>query len=81
MTTQQMKSVTEKFLDDWLEDEHHKATERLRAGKHSHEDLTIIMLKHQTNHISHLEQDLRGDIADLRTEMRTEIADSRTEMR
>ena len=77
-------TLTEKFLDDWLEDKHYEATERLREGKHTHEDLTIIMLKHQTNHINHLEKDLRGDIAEVRSEvidLRSEIGSVRDELR
>lgn len=72
--------VTEKFLDDWLEQEYQAAIERLRNKQHKHEDLTIIMLKHQTNHMNHLEKDLRGDIVGLHSQLGTEISNLRSEI-
>ena len=72
--------MEDQFLNKWLEDQYQEASKRVQHGQHKHEDLTIIMLKHQTNHIAHLETDLRGEIKSLRVEMHAEIKSLRTEM-
>ena len=60
-----MISMEDKLLLELLQTHYEKARDRFSEGKHTHEDLTIIILKHQTNHIAHLDADLRGAIATL----------------
>ena len=76
--------MEDQFLNEWLESQYQQASKRVQQGQHKHEDLTIIMLKHQTNHITHLETDLRSEIKDMRREMKdlwSEIKDMRREMK
>ena len=53
------------LLVEILDSKYQEARDRFTNGEHTHEDLTVMMLKHQTNHIEHLEKDLRGEIKDL----------------
>ena len=57
--------MEDKLLLELLQTHYEKARDRFSEGKHTHEDLTIIILKHQTNHIAHLDAGLRGAIATL----------------
>ena len=50
------------ILNELLDGQYIAARDRFAEGQHSHEDLTIIMLKHQTNHIAHLDQDVHAKI-------------------
>ena len=50
------------ILNELLDGQYAEARDRFAEGQHSHEDLTIIMLKHQTNHIAHLDQDVHAKI-------------------
>ncbi len=50
------------ILNELLDGQYVAARDRFGEGQHSHEDLTIIMLKHQTNHIAHLDQDVHAKI-------------------
>jgi gas vesicle protein len=50
------------ILNELLDGQYAAARDRFAEGQHSHEDLTIIMLKHQTNHIAHLDQDVHAKI-------------------
>ena len=86
--------MEDQFLIELLNSKYSEARDRFRDGSHSHEDLTIMMLKHQTNHIAHLESDLnakiddvkeeikeiRGEIKDFKEEIRGEIKDVRGEI-
>ena len=49
-------------MAELLDSRYQKSLEKFRKSEHDHEDLTIIMLKHQTNHISHLDIDLNNRI-------------------
>jgi len=57
--------MQDKILNELLDGKYAEARDRFAEGEHSHEDLTIIMLKHQTNHIAHLDQDVHDKIDDL----------------
>jgi len=50
------------ILNELLDGQYAAARDRFADGQHSHEDLTIIMLKHQTNHIAHLDQDVHAKL-------------------
>ena len=75
--------MEDQFLIELLNSKYSEARDRFRDGSHSHEDLTIMMLKHQTNHIAHLESDLNAKIDDVKEEIkeiRGEIKDVRGEI-
>ena len=55
--------MEDKLLLELLEANYEQARNRFAKNEHSHEDLTVIILKHQTNHIAHLDADLRNAIA------------------
>ena len=63
------------ILNELLDSKYAEARDRFAEGDRSHEDLTIIMLKHQTNHIAHLDQDVHSEINSLRAEI-GEVKDS-----
>ena len=54
--------MEDKLLLELLEANYEQARNRFAKNEHSHEDLTVIILKHQTNHIAHLDADLRNAI-------------------
>lgn len=60
----------EQSFTNWLNQEAEKAMQRVTSGESlKTEEIIILTLKAQTNHIAHLEQDLRGDILALRQDM------------
>jgi hypothetical protein len=63
------------ILNELLDNKYAEARDRFAEGQHSHEDLTIIMLKHQTNHIAHLDQDVRSGIKDVKDSLDKKIED------
>ena len=72
----------EQSFTNWLNQEAEKAMQRVTSGESlKTEEIIILTLKAQTNHIAHLEQDLRGDILALRQDMdkRFEQVDKRFE--
>ena len=79
--------MEDKLIVEILDSKYAQARNNFRDGNASHEDLTIMMLKHQTNHIAHLEvdmsnecKDVRNEINDVCQEMHTEFKDVRNEI-
>ena len=70
------------YFDKWLNDRATKAMEKITNGeKYEQIDVMLLVLKAQTNHIAHMEQDLHGEMRALRVDMdkRFEQADKRIE--
>lgn len=66
----------------WLNQQSDKAMEKLGSQKKLESDeMMVLMLKAQTNHICHLERDLHGEIKKVRTDLGSEIEEVRTDLR
>jgi enoyl reductase-like protein len=71
-----------KLFEDWLDTEANKAMQKITSGKSTNSnEMMILVLKAQTNHIAHMEQDLRKEMIALRNDMdkRFEQVDKRFE--
>ena len=71
-----------KIFEDWLDKESNKAMQKIISGQTTtSNEMMILVLKAQTNHIEHMEQDLRGEMISLRKDMdkRFEQVDRRFE--
>ena len=52
------------YFDKWLNDRAAKAMEKITNGEQYEQiDVMLLVLKAQTNHIAHMEQDLHGECA------------------
>ncbi|MEO5343760.1 MAG: hypothetical protein H7842_10565 [Gammaproteobacteria bacterium SHHR-1] len=70
------------LFDEWLDAQSRQIFTRLTAGEALRpEEMIILVLKAQTNHFAHLDQDLRQEMIQLRTDMdkRFEQVDKRFE--
>ena len=70
------------FFIKWLDEEANKSMLKLNKQLQlSSNEMMVLMLKAQTNHIDHLETDLRGELVTLRKDMdkRFEQVDKRLE--
>ena len=70
------------FFIKWLDEEANKSMLKLNKQQQlSSNEMMVLMLKAQTNHIDHLETDLRGELVTLRKDMdkRFEQVDKRLE--
>ena len=70
------------FFIKWLNEEANKSMLKLNKQQQlSSNEMMVLMLKAQTNHIDHLETDLRGELVTLRKDMdkRFEQVDKRLE--
>ena len=69
-------------FEQWLDENAKKAMQKVTSNEAlKSEEIIVLVLKAQTNHITHLEQDLRGEILKLRKDMnnRFEQVDERFE--
>jgi hypothetical protein len=58
------------FFEKWLDAEASKAMTKITNGESvNQQEMMVLVLKAQTNHILHLEQDLRGEMVALRRDM------------
>lgn len=56
----------DKFFEDWLDSQAQKVMEKVASGEGiAPEQMMILMLKAQTNHFSHLDVELWGDVQNL----------------
>jgi hypothetical protein len=72
----------DKLFDEWLDSQSKEIFTRLAAGESLRpEEMIILVLKAQTNHFAHLDQDLRQEMMQLRIDMdkRFEQVDKRFE--
>ena len=72
----------DKFFDDWLDHQAQKVMEKVANGEGiTPEQMMILMLKAQTNHFCHLDEELRNEMIVLRQDMdkRFEQVDKRFE--
>jgi ABC-type thiamine transport system ATPase subunit len=72
----------DKLFDEWLDSQSKQIFTRLAAGESLRpEEMIILVLKAQTNHFAHLDQDLRQEMMQLRIDMdkRFEQVDKRFE--
>ena len=70
------------FFDQWLEAQSQRVMQKVADGHGiQHEEMMILMLKAQTHHFAHLDQDLRNEMIELRKDMdkRFEQIDKRFE--
>ena len=66
-----------KILEAWLDDQTQIVMKKVTSGEGLEPaDMMVLVLKIQTNHVAHMEQDLRQEMIDLRQEMK----DSREDM-
>ncbi len=57
-------------FEQWLDENAQKAMQKVTNNEAlKSEEIIVLVLKAQTNHITHLEQDLRGEILTLRKDM------------
>ena len=60
-----------KILEAWLDDQTQLVMEKVTSGEGLEPtDMMVLVLKIQTNHVAHMEQDLRQEMVDLRQEMK-----------
>ncbi len=72
----------DKFFDEWLNNQSQRVMQKVADGQGIQpEEMMILMLKAQTNHFAHLDQDLRNEMIELRHDMdrRFEQVDKRFE--
>lgn len=70
------------LFENWLDEQATRTMQKVTQGEAlSSNEMMILVLKAQTNHIAHLEQDLRGEMVALRQDMdkRFEQVDKRFE--
>lgn len=71
----------DKLFDSWLDDQSQSIFTRLAAGESLRpEEMIILVLKAQTNHFAHLDQDLRQEMILLRQDMDKRFDENRKEM-
>ena len=59
-----------KILEAWLDDQTQLVMKKVTSGEGLESaDMMVLVLKIQTNHVAHMEQDLRQEMVDLRQEM------------
>ncbi len=60
----------DKFFDQWLDNQSQRVMQKVADGHGIQpEEMMILMLKAQTNHFAHLDQDLRNEMIELRQDM------------
>ena len=60
-----------KILEAWLDDQTQLVMKKVTSGEGLEPtDMMVLVLKIQTNHVAHMEQDLRQEMVDLRQEMK-----------
>ena len=60
----------DEFFDKWLHGQSQRVMQKVADGKGlQHDEIMILLLKAQTNHFAHLDQDLRNEMIALRTDM------------
>ena len=70
----------EDIFDKWLNNESEKVQLKLEKDEAlTQDDKLIVLIKQQSNHIFHLDIDLRKEIEDLRTEVKIDISNLREE--
>ena len=70
-------NLENKILEAWLDDQTQIVMKKVTSGEGLEStDMMVLVLKIQTNHVAHMEQDLRQEMVDLRQEMK----DSREDM-
>ena len=70
-------NLENKILEAWLDDQTQLVMKKVTSGEGLEPtDMMVLVLKIQTNHVAHMEQDLRQEMVDLRQEMK----DSREDM-
>ncbi|KAF3982876.1 MAG: hypothetical protein HFP78_00480, partial [Methylococcales symbiont of Hymedesmia sp. n. MRB-2018] len=58
------------YFERWLDSEASKAMEKITNHESiDQQEMMVLVLKAQTNHITHMEQDLRGEMIALREDM------------
>ncbi|SMM98581.1 hypothetical protein SPONL_2248 [uncultured Candidatus Thioglobus sp.] len=58
------------YFEKWLDSEAGKAMEKITNHESvDQQEMMVLVLKAQTNHITHMEQDLRGEMIALREDM------------
>ena len=75
--------MEDKLIVEILDSKYEQAHNKFRDGDANHDDLTVMMLKHQTNNISHLELNIAHECKDVRIkikDVRHEIKDVRHEI-
>lgn len=60
-------------LNDVLDDQYAEAKKRFAGGNHSSEDLVIIMLKHQSTIIEHMDEKTHSLIQELESSLKSEL--------
>ena len=71
-----------KILEAWLDEQTQLVMKKVTSGEGLEPtDMMVLVLKIQTNHVAHMEQDLRQEMVDLREDMnrRFEQVDKRFE--
>ena len=59
-----------KILEAWLDDQTQLVMKKVTSGEGLEPtDMMVLVLKIQTNHVAHMEQDLRQEMVDLRQDM------------
>ena len=63
-------NLENKILESWLDDQTQLVMKKVTSGEGLEStDMMVLVLKIQTNHVAHMEQDLRQEMVDLRQEM------------
>jgi len=71
----------DKFFEQWLETQSQRIMQKVADGAGVNpEEMMILMLKAQTNHFAHLDQDLRGEMIQLRRDMDKRFEEMRCDM-
>jgi len=69
------------IFEKWLDNQANVIIDKLGAGLAlSSEEMIVLVLKAQTNHFAHLDEDLRKDMRDLREDLTTDMRNLREDM-
>lgn len=69
------------IFDNWLNRKAEQILNKVDRETISTEEMIILILKAQTNHFFHIDQDLRNGISGLRSELHSEIREVRDEIK
>ena len=69
------------IFEDWLDSKSKELIKKISNQEAlSSEEMIILVLKAQSNHFHHLDDDMRADMKELRNDMQTDMKDLREDM-
>ncbi len=75
------KVFNNQIFESWLDKKSDEILSKVDREKISTEEMIILILKAQTNHFFHMDQEMKGEIQSVRTELKNEIQEVRDELK